>query len=80
MKLTSILRPNVYQLSPSDIKTTVMAEDCTLAQAMTMVESWCYDNNATCPKMSDLWKDKSNITLKIITHDGKYINIFEITD
>ena len=41
MKLTSILRPNKTIFFPEDIKSTVMAEDCTLSEAFTMIENWC---------------------------------------
>lgn len=80
MKLTSILRPNVYQLTPSDIKATVISEDCTLGQAFTMIEKWCDDNNANYPWLGDIWKDNGSICVKVRTHDNNYINIFNIED
>ena len=80
MKLTSILRPNKVNLVPKDIKSTVISEDCSLGQAITMIESWCYDNGANYPNLANLWKDKGMICIKIITHDHKYINIFNIED
>ena len=80
MKLISILRPNKVNLVPEDIKSTVIAEDCTLSQAFVMIENWCNDNEANYPDVASLWKDKGNMSVKVHTHDNKYINIFNIED
>ena len=80
MKLTSILRPNKFNLVPNDIKSIVISEDCTLSQAFAMIENWCNDNGANYPDLANLWKDKGMICIKIMTHDNKYINIFNIED
>ena len=80
MKLTSILKPNVAELSPEDIKTTVISEDCTLSQAFVMIENWCNDNDANYPDVASLWKNNGNINVRVRTHDNKYINIFDIED
>lgn len=82
MKLTSILilKQNVAELSPKDIKITVISEDCSLGQAITMIESWCYANGANYPKTCDLCKIDGNIRVQITTRDNKYINIFNIID
>ena len=76
MKLTSTLR-----LKASLKKTTkVISENCSLGQAITMIESWCYDNGADYPRTCDFLKTDRNIRVQIITRDNKYINIFDITD
>ena len=76
MKLTSTL-----QLKGSRKKTTnVILKDCSLGQAITTIESWCYDNGADYPRTNDLWKTDGNIRVQITTRDNKYINIFDITD
>ena len=80
MKLTSILRPNKVYLVPNDIKSTVIAEDCTLSQAFIMIENWCNDNEANYPDLANLWKDKGNMSVQVRTHDNNYINIFNIED
>jgi len=80
MKLTSILRPNKVYLVPNDIKSTVIAEDCTLSQAFIMIENWCNDNEANYPDLANIWKDKGNMCVQVRTHDNNYINIFNIED
>ena len=76
MKLTSTL-----QLKTSlETTTKVISEDCSLGQAITMIESWCYDNGADYPRTCDLWKTDGNIRVQITTRDNKYLNIFDITD
>ena len=80
MKLTSILRPNKVNLVPKDIKSTVIAEDCTLSQAFVMIENWCNDNGANYPDIASLWKDKGSMCVQVRTHDNKFINIFNIED
>jgi len=80
MKLTSILKPNKFNLEPEDIKSTIIAEDCTLAQAFTMIESWCYDNDCVYPSLCDVWKSKGIIIVRVKTNDNKFINEFNIID
>lgn len=80
MKLTSILQPNKTIFFPEDIKSTIIAEDCTLSEAFEMIENWCNDNGANYPDVASLWKDKGNMSVKVHTHDNKYINIFNIED
>ena len=76
MKLISTLR-----LKTSLEKTTkVISENCSLGQAITMIESWCYDNGADYPRICNLWKTDGNIRVQITTRDNKYLNIFDITD
>jgi len=76
MKLISTLRSK----TSFEETTKVISEDCSLGQAITMIESWCYDNGANYPRTCDLWKSDGNICVQIITKDNKYINIFDITD
>jgi len=76
MKLTSTFR----QTDSLQRTTKVVDEKCTIAQAFTMIESWCNDNNANVPRPVDVWKADSQIVIKIVTRDNKYINIFEISD
>lgn len=76
MKLTSKLRRT------NSLKTTetVFSEDCSLAQAFTMIESWCYDNGANYPTTKNISKTENNVRVQIKTVDDKYINIFDITE
>ena len=76
MKLVSTLR------NRNNGKETkcVMSTECSIGQALTMIESWCYDNGADYPRTCDLWKTDGNIRVQITTRDNKYLNIFDITD
>ena len=80
MKITSILKPNKINLELEDIKSTIIGEDCTLAQAFTMIENWCNDNGANYPDVASIWKEKGNMMVKVHTNDNKFINIFNIED
>lgn len=59
-------------------KENVIADDCTMAQAFTMIESWCNDNNAICPSTYNVWKDNGYIHVHVTTIDLKYTNVFYI--
>lgn len=75
MKLTSkLLDQNGEIIS----KENVIADDCTIAQAFTMIESWCNDNNAICPSTYNVWKDNGYIHVHVTTIDLKYTNVFYI--
>lgn len=75
MKLTSkLFNENREVIS----KESVIADDCTIAQAFTMIESWCNDNNAIYPSTYNVWKDGGNIRISITTIDLKYTNDFYI--
>ena len=76
MKLISKLR----LISSTEISEVVISDNCSLGQALTMIESWCYDNGANYPSISNLWKNEGSIRVRVITNDNKYINIFDITD
>ena len=56
MKLTSKLR----RTNSLKITETVFSEDCSLAQAFTMIESWCYDNGANYPTTKNISKTENN--------------------
>ena len=75
MKLTSTL----VDKETREKKTTVIAKNCTVAQAMTMVESWCIDNGADMPILSNIYKNNPH-RLYIDVFTKNYYNIFEITD
>ena len=76
MKLTSKLR----RTNSLKIAETVFSEDCSLAQAFTMIESWCYDNEANYPTTKNISKTENNVRVQVKTVDDKYINIFDITE
>jgi len=76
MKLTSTLTKNSGEV----INTSVISEDCSLGQAITMIESWCYDNGADYPRLCDIWKNNGQIQVSVTTKDHNYINIFDIED
>jgi hypothetical protein len=76
MKLTSTLTKNSGEV----INTSVILENCSLGQAITMIESWCYDNGADYPRTCDIWKNNGLIQVSIKTKDHNYINIFDIED
>jgi hypothetical protein len=75
MKLTSTLVNKETQ----EEKTTVIAKNCTVAQAMTMIESWCVDNGADMPILSNIYKNTPHrLCVDVFTND--YHNMLEITD
>lgn len=76
MKLISTLRPS----TSLETKTEVISEDCSLGQALIMIENWCYDNDANYPSSADLWKTEGNIRVQVRTRGNKFINIFDIKD
>ena len=76
MKLISTLT----NTSSKVINSSVISENCSIGQAITMIESWCYDNDANYPSTSDIWKNNGKIQITVKTRDHKYINIFDITD
>ena len=76
MKLISILRNRQTRKE----KTKVISKNCSIGQAITMIESWCYDNDADYPALSSLFKRDGNICVNIYTKDNKYVNFFQITD
>ncbi len=75
MKLTSKL---INQNGEVISKEKVIADDCTMSQAFTMIESWCNDNDAICPSTYNVWKDDGHIHVHITTIDLKYANVFYI--
>lgn len=75
MKLTSTFR---LRDSLENTK-SIISENCTISQAFSMIESWCNDNNANYPQISNVWKTGNNLMVRIITKDNKYINIFTIS-
>ena len=79
MKLVSTLFEKFGEHTDSP-KVSIISESFTLGEAFMMIESWCYDNGADCPRTCDLWKTNGNIRVQITTRDNKYINIFDITD
>ena len=76
MKLTSKLR----RTNSLIITETVFSENCSLSQAFTMIESWCYDNGANYPTTKNILKTENNVRVQVKTVDDKYINIFDITE
>lgn len=76
MKLTSKLR----RTNSLIITETVFSENCSLSQAFTMIESWCYDNGANYPTTKNISKTENNVRVQVKTVDDKYINIFDITE
>ncbi len=75
MKLTSTLS----EIKSIKQKTTVISNDCTMGQALIMIESWCYDNNADYPSLDSLHLYTDTFAITIYTKDNKYVNFFEIT-
>ena len=71
MKLTSKLR----RTNSFKITETVFSENCSLAQAFTMIESWCYDNGANYPTTKNISKTENNVRVQVKTVDDNYINI-----
>lgn len=60
----------------------VIAKDCTLGQAFTMIDSWCYDNNAECDWNGSYkyeWDDEFHIYC-YDKDDEEFVNEFTITD
>lgn len=76
MKLISTLRNRKTQ--KETVK--VISENCSIGQALTMIESWCYDNGADYPSLPSLYKKNGMICVNVYTHDHKYVNFFEISD
>jgi hypothetical protein len=76
MKLISTLRNR----NTGDESKSIFSDDCSLGQALTMIESWCNDNEADYPRACDLWKNDGNIRINVYTKDHMYVNFFEITD
>ena len=74
MKLVSTLR------NRNNGKETkcVMSADCSIGQALTMIESWCYDNGADYPSISSIVHNHDHIRVIIYTRDKNYVNFFEI--
>jgi len=75
MKLTSNLRLRNSFIDDEKI----ISENCTMAQAFKMIESWCEDNDTNYPLPRDIWKAAGNIVVRLVTRDLKYINIFTIS-
>lgn len=75
-----ILVSTLRKLDSLDRKTEIISESCSLGQALTMIESWCYDNNADYPGTENLWKTEGNIRVQVRTRDNQYLNIFDIKE
>lgn len=76
MKLISILENK----TTGKVSRSVFSENCTLVQAFTMIESWCYDNDCVYPSLCDVWKSKGTIIVRVKTNDNKFTNEFNIID
>lgn len=74
MKLISTLRNRETQ--EETIQT--LSDDCTIGQALTLIENWCHDSNANYPSIESLYKIYDYIRVDVRTKDGKYVNFFEI--
>jgi len=76
MKLTSTLRNR----NTGNESKSIFSDDCSLGQALTMIESWCYDNGANYPSISSIVHNGDHIRVIIYTKDANYVNFFEITN
>lgn len=76
MKLTSTLRNR--DTRKETVK--ILSKDCSIGQALTIIESWCHDNGADYPSLPSLFKKNGMICVNIYTRDYKYVNFFEISD
>ena len=74
MKLISTLRNRNTRKETN----CVMSVGCSIGQALTMIESWCYNNGADYPSIPSIVHNGDHIRVIIYTRDKNYVNFFEI--
>lgn len=76
MKLISTL----HNCQTMKDKTRIISNNCSIGQAITMIESWCYDHGEDYPSFKSICKFDNGLSINIFTKDNKYINFFKITE